>query len=407
MLIEVKVPVLAESVPDATLLDWFKQVGERVERGDNLIDLETDKVTLEIAAPESGVIKELRKQTGDIVLEDEVLAVIDTEGTASANADALVAAAVAPASQVAAPATQSVEKLGPAVRKLIEEHGLDASRIEATGKGGRLLKADVLAYLEKGSEAAKADVIKATPHVQERPTAIDTSRVEERVPMTRLRKRTAERLLSAQHESALLTTFNEVNMHPVMDLRNRFKVEFEERFGVRLGFMSFFVKAAVEALKKFPIVNASVDGDDILYRGYFDIGVAVGSKRGLVVPILREVDRMTFAEVERKIRDFGERARDGKLTIDELTGGTFTISNGGVYGSLISTPIINPPQSAILGMHKIQPRPVAENDEVVIRPMMYLAVSYDHRIIDGREAVQFLDTIRRTLEDPARMLLEI
>ena len=405
MLIEVKVPVLAESVPDATLLDWFKQVGERVERGDNLIDLETDKVTLEIAAPESGVIKELRKQTGDIVLEDEVLAVIDTEGAASANVDA--PAAAAPVSQVAAPATKSVEKLGPAVRKLIKEHGLDASRIEATGKGGRLLKADVLAYLEKGNEAAKADVIKATPHVQERPTAIDTSRVEERVPMTRLRKRTAERLLSAQHESALLTTFNEVNMHPVMDLRNRFKVEFEERFGVRLGFMSFFVKAAVEALKKFPIVNASVDGDDILYHGYFDIGVAVGSKRGLVVPILRDVDRMTFAEVERKIRDFGERARDGKLTIDELTGGTLTISNGGVYGSLISTPIINPPQSAILGMHKIQPRPVAENDEVVIQPMMYLAVSYDHRIIDGREAVQFLDTIRRTLEDPARMLLEI
>ncbi|MCZ6770894.1 MAG: 2-oxoglutarate dehydrogenase complex dihydrolipoyllysine-residue succinyltransferase [Proteobacteria bacterium] len=405
MLIEVKVPVLAESVPDATLLDWFKQVGERVERGDNLIDLETDKVTLEIAAPESGVIKELRKETGDIVLEDEVLAVIDTEGAASTNGD--TPAAAAPASQVAAPAAEAVEKLGPAVRKLIEEHGLDASRIEATGKGGRLLKADVLAYLEKGSEPAKAEVIEAAPQVQERPAAIDTTRVEERVPMTRLRKRTAERLLSAQHESALLTTFNEVNMHAVMDLRNRFKVEFEERFGVRLGFMSFFVKAAVEALKKFPIVNASVDGDDILYRGYFDIGVAVGSKRGLVVPILRDVEHMTFAEVERKIRDFGERARDGKLTIDELTGGTFTISNGGVYGSLISTPIINPPQSAILGMHKIQPRPVAENDEVVIRPMMYLAVSYDHRIIDGREAVQFLDTIRRTLEDPARMLLEI
>ncbi|MGE4617478.1 MAG: 2-oxoglutarate dehydrogenase complex dihydrolipoyllysine-residue succinyltransferase, partial [Gammaproteobacteria bacterium] len=275
------------------------------------------------------------------------------------------------------------------------------------GKGGRLLKADVLAYLEKGSEPAKAEVIEVTPQVQERPVTMDTSRVEERVPMTRLRKRTAERLLSAQHESALLTTFNEVNMHPVMDLRNRFKMEFEERFGVRLGFMSFFVKAAVEALKKFPIVNASVDGDDIMYHGYFDIGVAVGSKRGLVVPILRDVDRMAFADVERKIRDVGERARDAKLTIDELTGGTFTISNGGVYGSLISTPIINPPQSAILGMHKIQPRPVAENDEVVIRPMMYLAVSYDHRIIDGREAVQFLDTIRRTLEDPARMLLEI
>ena len=397
MLIEVKVPVLAESVPDAALLDWFKQVGERVERGDNLIDLETDKVTLEIAAPESGVITELRKQTGDIVLEDEVLAVIDTEGTASASAGA----------PAAAPATEPVEKLGPAVRKLIEEHGLDASHIEGTGKGGRLLKADVLAYLEKGSEPAKAEVIEVTPQVQERPATMDTSRVEERVPMTRLRKRTAERLLSAQHESALLTTFNEVNMHPVMDLRNRFKMEFEERFGVRLGFMSFFVKAAVEALKKFPIVNASVDGDDIMYHGYFDIGVAVGSKRGLVVPILRDVDRMAFADVERKIRDVGERARDAKLTIDELTGGTFTISNGGVYGSLISTPIINPPQSAILGMHKIQPRPVAENDEVVIRPMMYLAVSYDHRIIDGREAVQFLDTIRRTLEDPARMLLEI
>ena len=405
MLIEVKVPVLAESVPDAALLDWFKQVGERVERGDNLIDLETDKVTLEIAAPESGVITELRKQTGDIVLEDEVLAVIDTEGTASASAGA--PAAVPPTSQAAAPATEPVEKLGPAVRKLIEEHGLDASHIEGTGKGGRLLKADVLAYLEKGSEPAKAEVIEVTPQVQERPATMDTSRVEERVPMTRLRKRTAERLLSAQNESALLTTFNEVNMHPVMDLRNRFKMEFEERFGVRLGFMSFFVKAAVEALKKFPIVNASVDGDDIMYHGYFDIGVAVGSKRGLVVPILRDVDRMAFADVERKIRDVGERARDAKLTIDELTGGTFTISNGGVYGSLISTPIINPPQSAILGMHKIQPRPVAENDEVVIRPMMYLAVSYDHRIIDGREAVQFLDTIRRTLEDPARMLLEI
>ncbi|MEE2983697.1 MAG: 2-oxoglutarate dehydrogenase complex dihydrolipoyllysine-residue succinyltransferase [Pseudomonadota bacterium] len=405
MIIEVKVPVLAESVPDAALLDWFKQIGERVERGDNLIDLETDKVTLEITAPESGVITELRKQTGDIVLEDEVLAVIDTEGTASVSAGAPVA--VPPTSQAAAPATEPVAKLGPAVRKLIEEHGLDASHIEGTGKGGRLLKADVLAYLEKGSEPAKAEVIEVTPQVQERPATMDTSRVEERVPMTRLRKRTAERLLSAQHESALLTTFNEVNMHPVMDLRNRFKMEFEERFGVRLGFMSFFVKAAVEALKKFPIVNASVDGDDIMYHGYFDIGVAVGSKRGLVVPILRDVDRMAFADVERKIRDVGERARDAKLTIDELSGGTFTISNGGVYGSLISTPIINPPQSAILGMHKIQPRPVAENDEVVIRPMMYLAVSYDHRIIDGREAVQFLDTIRRTLEDPARMLLEI
>jgi 2-oxoglutarate dehydrogenase E2 component (dihydrolipoamide succinyltransferase) len=269
----------------------------------------------------------------------------------------------------------------------------------------------VLAHLDKAkaepASAPRETVVGVEANVTERPQEIGEGRLEERVPMTRLRKRAAERLLSAQRENALLTTFNEVNMQPVMDLRNRFKSEFEERFGVRLGFMSFFVKAAVEALKKFPVVNASVDGDDIIYHGYFDVGVAVGSERGLVVPILRDVERMPFAEVERRIRDFGERARDGKLTIDELTGGTFTISNGGVYGSLVSTPIINPPQSAILGMHKIQERPVAENGQVVIRPMMYLALSYDHRIIDGREAVQFLDTIRRTLEDPARMLLAI
>ena len=404
MIIEIKVPVLAESVPDATLLDWYKQVGEHVERGENLIDLETDKVTLEIEAPESGVIKELRKQTGDVVLADEILAVIDTDGAATVSAEA-PAAAAAPQPEAVASDTAASEKLSPAVRKLLDERGLESSRIQGTGKGGRLVKADVLAYIEKGGD--DAPVVAATTQVQERPASIETVRVEERVPMTRLRKRTAERLLTAQHEAALLTTFNEVNMQPVMDLRNRFKAEFEERFGTRLGFMSFFVKAAVEALKKFPVVNAYVDGDDILYHGYFDIGVAVGSERGLVVPILRDVEHMPFAEVERKIRDFGERARDGKLTLDELIGGTFTISNGGVYGSLVSTPIINPPQSAILGMHKIQPRPVAENGEVVIRPMMYLALSYDHRIIDGREAVQYLDTIRLTLEDPARMLLQL
>ena len=404
MIIEIKVPVLAESVPDATLLDWYKQVGEHVERGENLIDLETDKVTLEIEAPESGVIKELRKQTGDVVLADEILAVIDTDGAATVSAEA-PAAAAAPQPEAVASDTAASEKLSPAVCKLLDERGLESSRIQGTGKGGRLVKADVLAYIEKGGD--DAPVVAATTQVQERPASIETVRVEERVPMTRLRKRTAERLLTAQHEAALLTTFNEVNMQPVMDLRNRFKAEFEERFGTRLGFMSFFVKAAVEALKKFPVVNAYVDGDDILYHGYFDIGVAVGSERGLVVPILRDVEHMPFAEVERKIRDFGERARDGKLTLDELIGGTFTISNGGVYGSLVSTPIINPPQSAILGMHKIQPRPVAENGEVVIRPMMYLALSYDHRIIDGREAVQYLDTIRLTLEDPARMLLQL
>ena len=411
MLIEVKVPVLAESVPDATLLDWYKQVGERVERGDNLIDLETDKVTLEVAAPEAGVIKEIRKQTGDVVLTDDILAVIDTEGTATSTASSAAAAPAEEAPAAAADSGGGAAKLGPAVRKLVDEHGLDANAIAGTGKDGRVTKGDVLAHLDKADAPAPAapseTVVGVEANVTERPQEIGEGRVEERVPMTRLRKRAAERLLGAQRDNALLTTFNEVNMQPVMDLRNRFKGEFEERYGVRLGFMSFFVKAAVEALKKFPVVNASVDGDDILYHGYFDVGVAVGSERGLVVPILRDVDRMPFAEVERRIRDFGERARDGKLTIDELTGGTFTISNGGVYGSLVSTPIINPPQSAILGMHKIQDRPVAENGEVVIRPMMYLALSYDHRIIDGREAVQFLDTIRRTLEDPTRMLLAI
>ncbi|MGE0860141.1 MAG: 2-oxoglutarate dehydrogenase complex dihydrolipoyllysine-residue succinyltransferase [Gammaproteobacteria bacterium] len=404
MLIEVKVPQLAESVPDATLLNWYKQVGERVERGDNLIDLETDKVTLEVAAPEAGVLKEIRHQTGDVVLTDVVLAVIDTEGTATAAAAAPAASAPAPA-EAAAPAP----KPGPAARKLAAETGVDPASITGSGKDGRVTKADISAAAVRPPAAAQAS---APPPpapaltVQAQPHAV-ANRIEERVPMTRLRKRTAERLLAAQRDNALLTTFNEVNMQPVMELRNRFKGDFEDRYGVRLGFMSFFVKAAVEALKKFPVVNASVDGDDIIYHGFFDVGVAVGSERGLVVPILRDVERMNFAEIERRIRDFGERARDGKLTIDELTGGTFTISNGGVYGSLVSTPIINPPQSAILGMHKIQDRPVAENGQVVIRPMMYLALSYDHRIIDGREAVQFLDTIRRLLEDPTRILLEV
>ena len=399
MLVEVKVPVLAESVPDATLLSWYKQIGERVERGDSLIDLETDKVTLEIAAPEAGVIKEIRYQTGAVVLTNDILAVIDTEGVAASAGLAHPPAAAAAPSAIAPQA-------GPAARKLAAEAGLDSASIQGSGKDGRVTKGDVLAYASKPTVAAPAAPPAPVRDVQPQVTAV-TGRVEERVPMTRLRKRTAERLLTAQRDNALLTTFNEVNMQPVMDLRNRFKGDFEDRYGVKLGFMSFFVKAAVEALKKFPVVNAAVDGDDIIYHGFFDIGVAVGSERGLVVPILRDVERMGFAEIERRIRDFGERARDGKLTIDELTGGTFTISNGGVYGSLVSTPIINPPQSAILGMHKIQDRPVAENGQVVIRPMMYLALSYDHRIIDGREAVQCLDTMRRLLEDPTRMLLEI
>ena len=404
MLIEVKVPALAESVPDATLLDWYKQPGEAVSRGENLIDLETDKVTLEIAAPEAGVIKELLHQPGDVVLTDTVLCVIDTEATATSGGED--APAAAPDSDAPEESGSAVTpRFGPSVRKLLEEHELDPNAIATSGRDGRLSKADVLAHLEGGNteEAVPA----ATTTVQARPEAPATARPEERVPMTRVRKRTAERLLQAQQQNAILTTFNEVNMQPFLDMRAQHKEEFEKQNGVRLGFMSVFVKAAVEALKRFPIVNAYVDGDDIIYHGYYDVGVAVGSERGLVVPILRDVERMSFAEVERKIRDYGERARDGKLTLDELTGGTFTISNGGVFGSLVSTPILNPPQSAILGMHKIQDRPVAEDGAVVIRPMMYLALSYDHRIVDGREAVQFLETIRKTVEDPTRMLLQI
>jgi 2-oxoglutarate dehydrogenase E2 component (dihydrolipoamide succinyltransferase) len=291
------------------------------------------------------------------------------------------------------------------VRKLLEEHGIDPAEVPASGKDGRLTKADLIKYLESKQQEDVAPP--ATTTVQARPEATPGARPEERVPMTRVRKRTAERLLQAQQQNAILTTFNEVNMQPFLALRAQHKEEFEEQYGVRLGFMSVFVKAAVEALKKFPVVNAYVDGDDIIYHGFYDVGVAVGSERGLVVPILRDVDRMPFSEVERQIREFGERARDGKLTLDELTGGTFTITNGGVFGSLLSTPILNPPQSAILGMHKIQDRPVAENGEVVIRPMMYLALSYDHRVIDGREAVQFLETVRKTIEDPTRMLLQL
>ncbi len=394
MLVEVKVPVLAESVPDATLLEWKKKSGERVERGENLIDLETDKVTLEVAAPEGGILVELRKQTGDVVTADEILAVIDT--TAAASVETAAPAAAAPAASKA-----DAARMGPAARKIIDEKGLDPSNIAGSGKDGRITKADAL---------SSAPAPKQAPTPVAPPAAITTAggpRADERVPMTRLRKRTAERLLQAQQQAAILTTFNEVNMQPVMDLRNRYKDDFEKRHGVKMGFMSFFVRAAVEALKKFPVVNAFIDGEDIVYHPYFDIGVAVGSERGLVVPILRNAETLSFAEIELKVREFGEKARDGKLTIEELSGGTFTISNGGIFGSLVSTPILNPPQSAILGMHKIQDRPVVEKGAIVIRPMMYLALSYDHRIIDGREAVQCLDTIRQMLEDPSRMLLQI
>ena len=403
MIIEIKVPVLAESVPDATLLEWQKNIGERVERGEILIDLETDKVTLEVASPEAGIVKEILKKSGDVVLTDDILAVIDTEGVSTT----VNTPEVSDIQTIAENSDDENKRLGPAARKLIEENNIAISALTGTGNKGRITKADVLNYLETNKQAPEKDVTSVTPTVEVRPVSKDQSRIEERVPMTRLRKKTAERLLIAQSENALLSTFNEVDMKPIMNLRSRFKEEFEERYGVRLGFMSFFVKAAVEALKKFPIVNAAVDGDDIIYHGFFDIGVAVGSERGLVVPIMRDVENMSLADIERRIRDFGERARDGKLTIDELTGGTFTISNGGVYGSLLSTPIINTPQSAILGMHKIQDRPMVENGEIVIKSMMYLALTYDHRIIDGRDAVQFLDTIRRTLEEPSRLLLAI
>jgi len=400
VLIEVKVPALAESVPDATLLDWYKQPGDAVSRGQMLIDLETDKVTLEIAAPEAGVVKEILQQAGDVVLPDVVLCIIDTEGTARASAET----ATSEPSATGDTDNDETSRFGPAVRKLLEEHAIDPVAVPASGKDGRLTKADVLGYLE--TQPSEDVAPPATTTVQPRPEAIPGARPEERVPMTRIRKRTAERLLQAQQQNAILTTFNEVNMKPFMDMRSLHKEEFEKQYGVRLGFMSVFVKAAVEALKRFPVVNAYVDGDDVIYHGYYDVGVAVGSERGLVVPIMRDVDRMPFSEIERKIRDFGERARDGKLTLDELTGGTFTISNGGVFGSLLSTPILNPPQSAILGMHKIQDRPVAENGEVVIRPMMYVALSYDHRVIDGADGARFLRWIAEALENPFVISLE-
>ncbi len=434
VLIDVKVPVLAESVAEATLLSWQKKVGDKVKRGDNLIDIETDKVTLEVSALNDGVIAEILKSDGETVLSDEVIAKIDTEAGASARP--------ATTEQSKKPEQQSLPemdmgknkqddlpKLSPAVRNLIEENNLTAKDIKHNND--RITKEDVLKHLgnipiteASASAPAKETVPIPTPEkiaapqtVEAKPQAetpapipmlTDTSdRPREVVPMTRLRKRAAERLLNAQHENALLTTFNEVNLKPVMDIRAKYKNDFEKTHGVKLGFMSFFTHAAVESLKKFPIINSSIDGDNIVYHGYFDIGIAVSSPRGLVVPILRNVESMSLADIENQIRNYGEKARGGKLSLEDLTGGTFTITNGGVFGSLLSTPIINPPQSAILGMHSIQERPVAENGDVVIRPMMYIALSYDHRIIDGKDAVQFLVSIKQLLEDPARLLLKL
>lgn len=393
MIIDVKVPMLSESVSEGTLLEWKKKVGEAVARDEILIDIETDKVVLEVPSPQAGVLVEIVAQDGETVVADQVLARIDTAATAAAEAPAAAPAEAAPA---AAPTAAQNNAAMPAAAKLAAETGVDVNALQGSGRDGRVLKEDVQNAAAKPATAAAPAV--ALPA---------GARPEERVPMSRLRARVAERLLASQQENAILTTFNEVNMKPIMDLRAKYKEKFEKEHGVKLGFMSFFVKAAVAALKKYPVVNASVDGKDIVYHGYFDIGIAIGSPRGLVVPILRDADQMSIADIEQAIVDYAKKAKDGKIAIEDLTGGTFSITNGGTFGSMMSTPIINPPQSAILGMHATKERAVVENGQVVVRPMMYLALSYDHRIIDGREAVLTLVAIKDALEDPARLLLDL
>ncbi|MPW06514.1 2-oxoglutarate dehydrogenase complex dihydrolipoyllysine-residue succinyltransferase [Paraburkholderia sp. CNPSo 3155] len=422
-IVEVKVPQLSESVSEATMLQWKKKPGEAVAQDEILIEIETDKVVLEVPAPAAGVLAQVISNDGDTVTADQVIAKIDTEGTAGAAAveaevkpAPVAAAAPAPAVQAAA-ATGSNTAASPAAGKLMAEKGLAAGDVAGTGRDGRITKGDVLTAGAPAAKAAPAPAPAAAPKAAKpslpdvkAPASADQwlkDRPEQRVPMSRLRARIAERLLESQQTNAILTTFNEVNMAPVMELRNKYKDKFEKEHGVKLGFMSFFVKAAVHALKKFPLVNASIDGNDIVYHGYFDIGIAVGSPRGLVVPILRNADQLSLADIEKKIAEFGQKAKDGKLSIEEMTGGTFSISNGGVFGSMLSTPIINPPQSAILGVHATKERAVVENGQIVIRPMNYLALSYDHRIIDGREAVLSLVAMKDALEDPARLLLDL
>ena len=397
MLIEVRVPALSESVAEATLLSWHKQQGDYVKRDENLIDIETDKVVLELPAPQAGILTEIIKEEGGLVGANEIIARIDTSAI-----DTNASSSATDVSKKGTPETQPSKTdsgvvLMPAARKLAAEKNVSTKGVSGTGRGGRITKEDVVAAEKLNSGSISVSK-----------TSVDTkARSEQRVPMSRLRQRVAERLLQSQATAAILTTFNEVNMQPVIEIRNKYKVQFEKEHGVKLGFMSFFVKAVVAGLKKYPIVNASVDGDDIVYHGYFDVGMAVGSPRGLVVPIIRNADNMAFSDIEKSIGDFGKRAQEGRLSIDELTGGTFSISNGGVFGSMLSTPIINPPQSAILGIHATKDRAVVENGQVVVRPMNYLALSYDHRIIDGREAVLFLVAIKEALEDPSRLLLEI
>jgi 2-oxoglutarate dehydrogenase E2 component (dihydrolipoamide succinyltransferase) len=421
-IVDVKVPQLSESVAEATLLQWKKRPGEAVAIDEILVEIETDKVVLEVPAPAAGVMAQLLKQDGESCVAEEVIARIDTEGVAAASPPEAkaapgpapvpapaAAAAAAPAAAASAPAAAM-----PAAAKLMADNQLAPGSVAGTGKGGRVTKGDVLGALESGPKAAPVPAPATAPArpapLQQVPAPLTMAlgeRPEQRVPMSRLRARVAERLLQSQSTAAILTTFNEVNMAPVMEMRKRFQEKFEKEHGVKLGFMSFFVKAAVFALKKYPIINASVDGNDIVYHGYFDIGIAVGSPRGLVVPIVRNADQMSFADIEKKIAEFGNKARDGKLSLDDLTGGTFSISNGGVFGSMLSTPIINPPQSAILGVHATKDRAVVENGQIVVRPMNYLAMSYDHRIIDGREAVLGLVAMKEALEDPARLLFDI
>ncbi|GAA6141210.1 2-oxoglutarate dehydrogenase complex dihydrolipoyllysine-residue succinyltransferase [Hydrogenophaga sp. 5NK40-0174] len=418
-IVEVKVPQLSESVAEATLLEWKKKVGEAVAVDEILIEIETDKVVLECPAPSAGVIVEIVEGDGATVAADQVIAKIDTEASAGAAAPAPAAAAAAPAAAASpAPAAAPAAAAGgsmsgvamPAAAKIMADKGMAPGTVQGTGKDGRITKGDVLAAGNKPAAPAAAiptgAPTKVLPQVQTITPDLG-DRPEERVPMSRLRARVAERLLQSQATNAILTTFNEVNMAPVMQMRKRFQDKFEKEHGVRLGFMSFFVKAAVHALKKYPVLNASVDGNDIVYHGYFDVGIAVGSPRGLVVPILRNADQMSFSDIEKKIAEFGQKAKDGKIGLDDLTGGTFSISNGGVFGSMLSTPIINPPQAAILGVHATKDRAVVENGEIVIRPMNYLAMSYDHRIIDGREAVLGLVAMKEALEDPSRLLFDI
>ncbi len=411
MSIEIKVPPLPESVSDATLVAWHKKVGENVSRDENLVDLETDKVVLEVPAPSSGTLEEIKIDDGATVTAGQVLAIL-AEGSAQDDSAAPEKVAEAPAEAEAEPASAdgggergaAAHKLSPAVRRLLDEHDLDSTIITGSGKDGRITKADVMSYLKSHTveDVAPGD---AEPALAAATPAAE--RTEQRVPMTRLRAKIAERMVEAQHTAAMLTTFNEIDLTEVMELRKRYKEAFEKEHGTKLGFMSFFSKATVEALKKFPVINASVEGNDIVYHDYYDVGIAVSSERGLMVPVLRDVDKMSFAEVELAIAELGRKAREGTISMDELTGGTFTITNGGIFGSLLSTPILNPPQSGILGMHAIQERPMVVEGEVAVRPMMYVALTYDHRIIDGREAVQFLVSLKQSLEDPGRILLQV